>query len=945
MNKLKKIYYPILAVLLIALVVFSVLSVKVNFTTSFISTNIAKENAVKIAESGNYDITDDSTSKLSSTQRYKVVSSINTIIRNILNKKYVTVYDTNGATKTYPSGAVSSTSDILMGQYVEIENEKEVKKYELAPAYYSSGITINDSDLNAISNARDRGYYKDMVVQNIVLYIPGAKTKSGLARSPHANNYSFSYDEEKLADVMMMVAHYDSDVGDNGYVNNSLTIGTMLALLDEIINGGKSYKNDILMVFTDASYRDGFGLDVLLNTTRYSGFFGNAIERTKSIAVFDNVGEVSTVVASQAKGSDTVSVFATAGDWYHSGAFSGNIASSTIGNKEFNAINGISAIEILGVGNKSEISSVDSLSDSVLERVTSVIGSYADKFGNADLGVLDSDAIIGFYSYIGLNFWFASYVAYIIGAIIVVLAGLIVAWCIIKKNSLNPKKTGLGVAVSLLSVVATMATLMVLYLLAVLLLSLIGVVSVFAIGSIVTDNIIFFIIALALSFVLLAVYNIVFKNIFKVKVLDVVRGNAWFIVFVAIVMCYAFPTYSYLFAGLAIAQGSTMFFSMLMKDKFRNKFGFDIERFLPYGAFAILLLPVVIAEVLVVYSVLPTIFLPLVISIILVYAQSIVPYVLIIKDLLGINTNKENKENADENAPEKTDKPEVVKKPSVIGKKTVIVASAVTVLAYLAVLVTGMLSVNHNGLFSIQSRFYGKDAIYNNAFVYEYNNVSGKTSQSIYIKDLDLYSHMKQDLGSFEWNSDKNAYYVADNTNVADLPMKSKEYTPYYNNNTKLFKFSTDNKGTDIRIGEKPAMSITFKTMDSVDKIEYVRIVNNIGASTTTESSYVKYDEITVNDKEITITLPSGYGSDLAIEVFAKSADPLLDPIVGLEVKVNLVYISGSLDKMGDLDSVSVQNDYISNLATKYSNKDILNNINFVFEYNYTGKINIPSIK
>ncbi len=941
MNKLKKIYYPILAVLLVVLVVFSVLSVKVNFSTPFISTSTAKANAVKIAESGNYDITDDSTSKSSSSSRYDVVSSINTIIKNTLTKKYKTVYDTNGNVKSYPSSSISSTSDILMGQYVEIENEKEVKKYELAPAYYSANITLNDSDLNAIANAKDRGYYKDMVVQNIMLFIPGTQTKKGLARSPHANNYSFSYDEKKLADVMMMVAHYDSDAGDNGYVNNSLTIGTMLALLDEIINGGKSYKNDILMVFTDASYRDGLGIDVLLNTTRYEGFFGDAISRTKSIAVFDNVGEVSTIVASQAKGSDTVSVFATAGDWYHSGSFSGNIASANMGNKEFNAINGISAIEILGVGNKSEITTASSLNDSMVERVACVIGSYADRFGNADLGILDSDATIGFYSYIGLNFWFASYVAYIIGAIILALAGVI-AWYVIKKKALNPVKTGYGVAVSVLSVLATVATLTVLYLLLALLLSLIGAVSVNAIGSLITDNVLFFIIVFVLSLVLLAIYNVVFKNVFKVKALDVIKGNAWFIMLVGAVMCFVFPTYSYLFAGLAIAQGATMLCCILLKDKFKNKFGFDIERLLPYGAFAILLLPVVVAEVLVVYSVAPAIFLPLTLSIVLVYAQSIIPYVLIIKDLLGISSKKNAQEKTED---EEQSKLVAEKKKAIIEKKPVLIASAITALAYIAVLVTSLLSVNHNGLNAMQSRFYGDDVIYNNAFVYEYNNKNGKTSQSILLKDLDLYAHMKSDLGAFEWNAERNAYTLSDSIDVADLPMGSKDYVPYYNNNTKLFKFSTNDSGNNIRLGEKPAMTVTFKTSDSADKIENVRLINNIGSNKTTESTSVKFEEFVINGNTATVEIPAGYGSDLAIEVFAKSSDPLLDPVVGLDVKVNIVYVAGNLDKMGDISVVSSKNETISKLSSKYSNSEILENIYFVFEYNYQGKINIPSIK
>jgi hypothetical protein len=155
MNKLRKIYYPILAVLLIALIVFSAISVKVNLSTPFISTSLARTNAEKIATAGNYDITDDLTSSSSSSDRYNVVSTINTITKDAL-KKYKTLYNSKGTSKTYVSGATSSNTDILLGQYVELdENEKEVKMYELAPAYYSTRITVDQADMDAIPNAKE----------------------------------------------------------------------------------------------------------------------------------------------------------------------------------------------------------------------------------------------------------------------------------------------------------------------------------------------------------------------------------------------------------------------------------------------------------------------------------------------------------------------------------------------------------------------------------------------------------------------------------------------------------------------------------------------------------------------------------------------------------------------------------------------------------------------
>lgn len=937
MNKLRKIYYPLLAVLLVLLVVFSTLSATVNFSTPFISTEAIRTNAEKIASAGNYDATDDILSTSSTGDRYKIVSAINTLIKNTLTTKYKTVYNTNGATQTYTSGASSSTSDILMGQYVVLnDDEKEEKKYELAPAYYSSRVTVDQADMDAIPNAMGKGLYKGMIFQNIVLYIPGSQSKTAFAKSAQPNDFSFTYDESKLTDVVMMVAHYDSNVGDNGYTNNSVTIATMIGLLDKIVNGGRSYKNDIIMLFTDASSHNGLGLEMFMKSPEYADLFGNARSRIKSVAVFDNVGSVSTVVASSAKGSDTVSVFATAGDWYHSGSFSGNVASANVGGKEFSTLSGVSAIEILGVGNKSEITTSKTLSDSVINRVASVIGSYADRFGSADIGVLDNNAVIGFYSYVGLNFWFASYVAYIIGALVVALAGLIV-WFIIKKNAIDPKKTGKGVAVSLISVVATVATVTVLYLLLTLVLSLFGVINVASIGTLVTANIWYFILALVVSVVFLVLYNVIFRKAFNVKALDVVRGNAWLVILVAAVMCFAFPTYSYLFAGLAIMQGATMVLTVLLKEKFKAKFGFDIERLMLYGAFAILLMPVVFAEVVVVYMVSPAILLPLTLSLVLVYVQSIIPYVLIMKDLYGVPAKKE--ENAN------TENGNVTKKPAV-SKKSVFAVSVITVLVYAAALIVGLLSVNHNGLSATQSTFSGNDAIYNNTFVYEYNDINGKKSRSIILKDLDLYEYMKNDLGAFVWDVNRNAYTLSDNTDVADLPVASDGYVPFYKHSeTKLFKFNTDNLNNDIRLGEKPAMTVTFATKNADDTISKIRLINNAASLTTTEGqSASMYEEIVVNGKTVTVTLPAGYGKDLGIEVFVKGKSDYT-PLVELSVKVNAIYVTGNLDKLGDLTALTVQNDVIADLNSKYSSNEIINNIYFAFEYNYEGSVSVRTSK
>ena len=933
MNKLKKIYYPILAILLVALMALSFFSVTLNFSTPYISTSLTKTNAIKIAQAGNYDITDDNSSSDYASDRYQITSAINTALKNSITKKYKNLYDTNGEVKTLTTAPSSSISDILMGQYVELDmNDNEIKKYELAPAYYSMRKTIDATDVSAIPNAQENGLIQGMIFQNIVLYIPGSQSKTAFTKTNNSN--AFVYDEESLADVAVLVAHYDSQVGDNGYVNNSLTVGAMLALVDEIINGEKTYSNDFLIVFTDGANHNGLGLDYFLNTDRYDNFFGNATDRIKSIAIFDAVGDVSTVTVTQAKGGDAISIFASTPLFSQAGSFSGDIASAVIDRKEFNTINGISAIEILGVGNKYDITTEESLTDERIEKVTSVLGAYAEKVGNVKLGTFDSNATVGYFTFVGIKFWFASYVAYILGALIIALAGVI-AWYVIKKNALDVKKVAVGSAVSALSVVATIATLAVLYCLTYLLLAGLGVVSVYAIATFMTDNIIYFLLAFVLGFILLTIYNKIFKNAFDAKSLSVAKGNAWVVMLIAAVLCFVFPTYSYLFAPLALLQGAFMLVSILCKDKFKAKYGFDIERLLGYGAAAILLLPIVFAESVVAYFASSTIFLPLILGIVLVYFQSIVPYLLIIKDLLGIKSKKDNSAN-NESVVNKTTKS--------ISKNTVIVGSLITLAFYTAAVVVGLLTSNLTGLASAQTKFDSANSIYNNAFIYEYINDNGTESKSIVLKDLDIYSYMRNDLGDFAWDYEKQAFVLSDNTQTTSLPTGDVAFIPFYQkDNSKLIKFGKNGNGDEIRFNNKAAMTITIKTKNASDTISKVRLVpDSTSIETTEDVDAKKYLEYQVNGNEITLSIPAGVGKDVAVEVFAVSADAFV-PGVELEVSVKSSYVSGTLDKKGDLVSVGLSNQVISSLSTKYSDSDIIDNIYFVFDYTYVGSLSVPT--
>lgn len=93
------------------------------------------------------------------------------------------------------------------------------------------------------------------------------------------------------------------------------------------------------------------------------------------------------------------------------------------------------------------------------------------------------------------------------------------------------------------------------------------------------------------------------------------------IALLAVIFCFAAPRVSYLFFVVAVLQLVVMLVTALTKDKFKAKFGFDMERLFLYVIPVILMMPVLCGELYLASAVTPAVILPLYLTMFTLYGR------------------------------------------------------------------------------------------------------------------------------------------------------------------------------------------------------------------------------------------------------------------------------------------------------------------------------------
>lgn len=928
MKKFKLFYYPIVAVLILFLCVGGFLNSTLGDFSTDIELSTVYDYATSVTSKDGSDIeyndfdVDYSSTVSDHKERGEIVSAITKAIKGAYADNYDGFYDKNGTSKSL-STATSGTniSELLLGKKSGVSSgntEKDV--YEIVPAYYSTYKNVTSDEFASYGdNADDSNVIKTKKIQNVVLYVPGKDTKSKI----DIDGNKFTIDTAALSDAVMIVSHFDSKRGTSPYVSNGIATGSALALFEYIMSNDVEFENDLVFLFSDGNYSAGLGVNAFMNATAYKDLFYGVRKRVKLIANFDCVtdGGVLVMTGTENAGKSALSTYARISGLSYSSSLVGDIYSSLSANNDYSVLDSKSALNFVTAGVKDGLYDTQNVSDNAAIQLTAMMSRFVEYAGNLDLSNVSNETPSAIFNYLDISIWYANYVGYIMGGVLVLLLALIITYLILKKLH-NPKSLAFGALANVLSVLCTIATLFVAYFIVALTLSLVGIISIASMFTLVANNVGWFIIFAVFAFVFSTFYTNLFAKTFNCEA-SIAKANSMLLILTAIVLSFACPKYAYLFGPVALLQAIALIVGGVLQICKPEKFACYESHNIPMVASGIIL-PLVLNEFAVVSLFVPAFFMPLFIGIVATYLQSITPVV-------NAQLKKWFKKRSSKKVIIDGEVSQLHTTPAIkIVTAGLVIVSVLTFIASVAVGAFGGID---------QVRLVGVDSIYSNAIVYEYtvnNNKDGEAvvSKNIVIKDLDLYSQKLNYLKDFKWNGSE--YAIADSKNDNDLIVPSSS-VPFVQNNANVnLLVVTPAKELNSRI----VMSVKVIGDGVIEKIALINDASGVESALQSVNSS-SCTVISVNSTETTIDVGTGFPAkkegaldNFGFEIVATGGN---DGVVVCEVSFKEYVECGNVSTIQELSNM-YENSVIR--ALKDSNNFASVDFNYVYTYNTTIAIN-----
>lgn len=878
MNKVFKwIYYPVLVALAVVLFALGVFGAMKSDATADFSKERRAAVDTHITTITGYGGRNEAESDVSSTALSQTADYIRLQVRS--GGSFVKYHSTD-----YPDGDGLNTR----AAYIR---ENGVPK----PTVVLQSAKI----LASTAEAMGADYYVDRTVVNVVVAIPGADT---LAKYADKDNDLLSY-----GDVIMMTAHYDSSTVGEGAADNAAAVANMIELVKEIASRTTPYKNDFVFVFTSGEEEGALGANAFAYQFKA---FDDIYSRVKLAFNFDAAGDAGFLVMSEMNGDASLaSAYASiAGKSYSSSIYSG-VKGAAAKASDFDIYDKIASMNFTTLPDDktdTAFDTKDNLSAETVNALGNMMLKVADYFGDKTIGDYKADGRVqaGFFNYLGGNVWYANYVAYIVAAIIILLAAAATAVAI-RFKAFDVVKAAFGAGVQALAALATLACLYVAYFVIALVLCGFEVINFHAICSVVYGSVGAMVFAVILTLAVSAAVYSPLKKAFGLRAIDVVRGGALLMALAAVVFCFVLPSVSYIFSIVAVLQMAVMLVNALLGKKFKAKFGFDIERLFLYVVPVILMLPVLGGELWLLHSTTAAVLLPLYLTVVALYGGAIMPFADYftkkLKALCAIKANAESEatvaeaQTATASAEVKPVKKTAKAKPVRTFNYTTAFGS--TAVAFVCVVAITLFSAFGGGFGSgISSDFGYYDELYKDSVVYV---TEGGTS-TIEVRDLDAYKYVARKLDGFKWYGEKNAYVKTEN--VGSLDLDDKLTVTADSANKKLFTVKTDADNT----------------------AHVVVTLSDYGAGNITKVTFTepggKQTEIDLGEntkKTLTFRLPYGYESGFTFEITGAAES----------VKVT----AEQRNVFGSSSSVAQNNSAFAALAEYYSagSEDVKNNLRF----------------
>lgn len=756
MKLFKRIYYPILGVLLVAALVLGFVDATVG--------GAGKTDAAFVSAATEYakQLTGFARGAYDASGKTNAAAKVYSNLYNNGFSSHTAYTDTNGydtASIEYEyvkalGGAFTEANGYkLENGYVVDANGNRMRLYKPTVTRVTSALL--PETVEAMDGIVPVGYS----IANVIAYVPGTDTNSG-----------------KQAETLVLTARYDAVPGSES-ASWAASAGSLMKLaMDTAKSGG--YKNDIVFLFTEGG-ESNYG--VWSFAKQFKGF-NNVAERVGLVGEFIAQGDSNTITMYAGGNAAVLGKYTSVNKSGFMSSAVNKLLNLTPAGGAFDA----PAVSVGDAGTANPTADTfANLSQSCVKRQAGVVNRFLSTYGSADLAALDSDDGAVFFSYLNLmTVVYPKFVSYIFGGIILALMAAIIA-VNVKRKSFSFSRSAVGLLTQLLTVLATVLSLFVAYYVVGLLCAGFGAFNIHAINTLLYSNVGLIVGVMLLSLALSAAFNTVLKKAFFIKAPDAVRGNAWLWAIVGAVMSFAAPELGYAFAFGAILELVVMLLVTIFKDKYRDKFHSDIERLFLYVTPYIFILPMAASFITAATSSVRLLFLPLLMIPFLMMAGSITPYASYLVPVFDRAAKKLPKRKIRVQRTvevEKVDPAKPGKKGEIVQEKKVFTEkidwnyrnwfgiTAVSVVAVLVMVLSSVFggSVNANA----GTRFAYSDALYDNAITYVWSQTDGGVTKQVVIKDTDAYKYFSKYISGYAWDAERKAYVktVYDNDVIIATP-------------------------------------------------------------------------------------------------------------------------------------------------------------------------------
>lgn len=641
-------------------------------------------------------------------------------------------------------------------------------------------------------------------IENVILAIPGSNE-----------------------DAILLYAGYDG--AQIGGAADASTVGALLQTAVSELDKAKTTKpqNTIVFLFGDASQEGDLGAAAFIH--QFVGF-NNVTDKIGAVADFSLGGTDGTLMVYASSGDQLNMVGKYSG--FNNGSYFSSALKLLTKRSDYSENGVFGDYSALTFTNRDGFNRYHTASDNkinrkLVEQQANAMSKFISCFGSGSLNKAGAKSAAVYFSYLDvMTVYYPNAVAFVIAGIII---GLVIAIVIlnIKNKAFTWGKLLGGAAVQLITIAASSLVLLGLYYLFALLLSGFGLIPFQSISQVSFAGTGLLVSACVMAITVAVMFYIILKRTFAVKAADVVRGNVMIFALVAFIMSFAAPAISYPFTCAALFSLLALLSTVLFKNKFKAKFNTDMERLFLYVWAIVFSLPLFLPVIFVAQTVYPAVGIVLIMAVIIGLGGFIAPFADYLKPTLDkvfkklppytvryeheVTEMQEDRAKKGKFTEVKVKKVEKVKTHfkylNRIGLSFAAIVSAVMIMLFCS------FSTVYSSAATFRPDYY--DSIYDDAMLFVYEKNGSSTASTVEVHDPDAYNFIRYEIKDLKYDSDKKAYVKDYNGDVAQiLGNDISDFTK--NGNEVEFKISdaSNSRVTVTLTGANKITSVIFNSGD-----------------------------------------------------------------------------------------------------------------------------------